>query len=65
MMKATMRKNLRAMPGRILLFLLILVTTSLLSGGAIFASDPGVLSGRVVFRGKAPAVQKIDLNKDV
>ncbi|NQV29171.1 MAG: hypothetical protein HQ518_32865 [Rhodopirellula sp.] len=53
------------MPGRILLFLLILVTTSLLSGGAIFASDPGVLSGRVVFRGKAPAVQKIDLNKDV
>jgi hypothetical protein len=46
------------------LFLIITIVTSLV-GTSAAADDLGVLTGRIVFKGKPPVAEKLDLNKDI
>jgi hypothetical protein len=43
----------------------MVVMLSMLFGSSAFAADLGTLSGRVVFKGKPPVAEKLDLNKDI
>ena len=44
---------------------LSVVMLSVLVGRSALAEDLGTLSGRVVFKGKRPVAEKLDLNKDI
>ena len=44
---------------------LTVVLLSVLIGSSARAEDLGALSGRVVFKGKPPVAEKVDLNKDI
>tara|TARA_R110002072_G_scaffold233795_1_gene391351 strand:- start:18976 stop:19806 length:831 start_codon:yes stop_codon:yes gene_type:complete len=44
---------------------LAVVLLSVLAGRTTLGEDLGTLSGRVVFKGKPPAAEKVDLNKDI
>jgi hypothetical protein len=59
--------GLSYMPGlrKTVVRFLVAVMLSVLAGNAASAADTGTLGGRIVFMGKPPVAEKIDLNKDI
>ncbi|MFT5323964.1 MAG: hypothetical protein ACI8P0_001824 [Planctomycetaceae bacterium] len=54
----------QGLPKTVVRFLAV-ATLGVLAGNAAFAAETGTLAGRVVFKGKPPVAEKLDLNKDI
>lgn len=54
----------RRLRGRLLIFLTVATSVFCVSGPS-FAEEPGSLTGRIIYKGRAPIPEELSLNKDI